>query len=142
MRGVYAVYTNPRGSGVPGAPGLRLIEQFALLMVILFISLELSPRVCLHQRLAVPAAVFGQGITLMDGELGGGRASGEEGAGLSWARPLTLGGKETCVPAIGSFGLRRGGGWRCLFPGGSYLSSLKADSKLEVVSLGCAHINK
>lgn len=53
--------------------GLWLIEQFALLMVILFISLELFPRVCLHQRLAVPAAVFGQGITLMDGELGGGK---------------------------------------------------------------------
>lgn len=51
--------------------GLWLIERFALLMVILFISLELSPRVCLHQRLAGSAAVFGQGITLMDGELGG-----------------------------------------------------------------------
>lgn len=51
--------------------GLWLIERFALLMVILFISLELSPRVCLHQRLVGPAAVFGQGITLMDGELRG-----------------------------------------------------------------------
>lgn len=51
--------------------GLWLIERFALLMVILFISLELSPRVCLHQCLAGSAAVFGQGITLMDGELGG-----------------------------------------------------------------------
>lgn len=65
--------------------GLQLIEQFALLMVILFISLELSPRVCLHQRLAVLAAVFGQGITLMDGELGGGKeARLETGSGL-WA---------------------------------------------------------
>ena len=74
-------------------------------------------------------------------------ASWEEGAGLSWARPLTLGGKETCLPAIGSLGLRRGGGWRCLRGGGegggrgggSYFSSLKADSKFEVVPLGCAH---
>lgn len=76
-----------------------------------------------------------------------GWASWEEGAGLSWARPLTLGGKETCLPAIGSLGLRRGGGWRCLRGGGeeggrgggSYFSSLKADSKFEVVPLGCAH---
>lgn len=70
--------------------GLRLIEQFALLMVILFISLELSPWVCLHQRLAVPAAVFGQGITLMDGELGGGKEARLE-TGL-WA--VTRGGPE------------------------------------------------
>lgn len=49
-----------------------------------------------------------------------GWALGEEGAGLSWAQPLTSGGKETCLPAIGSFGLRWRGGWRCLLPGGPY----------------------
>lgn len=86
----------------------------------------------------------GEGGAAENGALGreAGWASREEGAGLSWARPLTLGGKETCLPAIGSFSLRWGGGWRCLFPGGSYLSSLKADSKLEVFPLGCAHVNK
>jgi hypothetical protein len=94
--------------------GLWLIERFALLMVILFISLELSPRVCLHQRLVGPAAVFGQGITLMDGELRGVEQAlletGLRDAGWAWsggaevsrAWPLTFQGKETCLPEIGS----------------------------------------
>lgn len=69
--------------------GLWLIERFSLLMVILFISLELSPRVCLHQRLVGQAAVFGQGITLMDGELGRVEQAlletGLQDAGWAWA---------------------------------------------------------
>lgn len=100
--------------------GLWLIERFALLMVILFISLELSPRVCLHQSLVGPAAVFGQGITLMDGELRGVEQALLEtelgDAGWAWVRraevsrawPLTFQGKETCLPEIGnSLGARR-----------------------------------
>lgn len=35
-------------------------------------------------------------------------------------------------------------GWRLEvpLPGGPYASPFKADSKLEVVPLGCAHVNK
>lgn len=109
--------------------GLQLIEQFALLMVILFISLEWSPGLFTPTS-GRPAAVFGQRITLMDGGQGGGKearletgapgrrsgwASWEEGAGLSWARPLTLGRKRNVSAAIGSLGLRR---WRLEVPAG------------------------
>lgn len=59
------------------------------------------------------------------------------GIGLSWARPLTLGGKETCLPARSqaSGGVEAGGACgggkrgRGEAPG----LSLKADSKFEVV---------
>lgn len=79
---------------------LRLIEQVALLMVILFISLELSPRVCLHQRLAVPATVFGQGITLMDGELGGGKEARLETGLRAATRGGPRGKREQASPGL------------------------------------------
>lgn len=156
MRGVHAVYTN-RARLESGVLSLRLIEQVALLMVILFISLEFVPPGLFTPTSGCPGhsvwtgdytngwrAGRGEGGAAGNGAPGrhAGWASREEGAGLSWAQPLTLGGKETCLPAIGSFGLRWSGGWRCLLPRGPYPSSLKADSELEVVLLGCSHINK
>lgn len=125
--------------------GLWLIERFALLMVILFISLELSPWVCLHQRLAGSAAVFGQGITLMDGELGG-----EEQALLEtelrdarwtwaeWGGGRTLQGLAFDLAGEGNLSAcdsRQRGGWRLLLPG-PYPWAPKAYSKLQVAPLG------
>lgn len=120
---------------------LRLIEQFALLMVILFISLELSLWVCLHQRLAVRAAVFGQGITLMDGELGGEKEVRLETgllhstAGWAWGkgtRPLP--GSTSDLRREGNVSVRdrkRGWWWKLEMaaPRGSHPSSRKADTK-------------
>lgn len=103
MRVVHAVYTNSGARLGSRVLGLRLIEQFTLLMVILFISLELSPWVCLHQRLAVPAAVFGQGITLMDGELrvGEGGSAGNGAPGRPAAQRGGLGGeREQASPGL------------------------------------------
>ena len=100
MSVVHAVYTNSGARLDSRVLGLRLIEQFTLLMVILFISLELSPWVCLHQRLAVPAAVFGQGITLMDGGLGVGEG-GSAGNGAPAAKRGGPGGKrEQASPGL------------------------------------------
>lgn len=125
--------------------GLWLIERFALLMVILFISLELSPRVCLHQRLAGLAAVFGQGITLMDGELGGEEQALLEtelrDAGWTWAEwggGRNLQGLAFDLAGEGNLSAsdrRRRGGWRLLLPG-PYPCAPKADSKLQVAPLG------
>lgn len=98
--------------------GLQLIEQFALLMVILFISLELSPWVCLHQRLAVRAAVFGQGITLMDGARGGGGLRAAERGGPGGSGEPAASGSTSDLGREGNVSARdrrpwppAGGGW-------------------------------
>lgn len=123
--------------------GLWLIERFALLMVILFISLELSPRVCLHQRLVGRAAVFGQGITLMDGELGGVEQALLEselrGRGVGLSRgSRTLPGLASDLPGEGNLSAcdrKQREGWRLLLPG-PYPWAPKIDSKLQVAPLG------
>lgn len=132
MRGVRAVYTNPGEPGVQGArpPAHRTI--FAINGYFIYIVRIVPPGLFTPTSGRPGRSVWtkdytngwragrGEGDAAGNGAPGrrSGWASWEEGAGLSWARPLTLGGKETCLPAIGSLGLRRGGGWRCLRGGG------------------------
>lgn len=100
MRGVHAVYTNPSETGVPGArpPARRTI--CAINGYFIYI-VRIVPRVCLHQRLSVPAAVFGQRITLMDGELGGGKkARLETGLRAAAARGGPRGKREQAPPGL------------------------------------------
>lgn len=100
MRGVHAVYTNPSESLESRLLGLLLIERFALLMVILFISLELSPGSVYTNVWPSGAAVFGQRITLMQGELGGGEggAVGNWAPGAAWGGPP--GKREQASPGL------------------------------------------
>lgn len=93
------VHKSQREPGVPAArpPVHRTI--CAINGYFIYI-VRIVPRVCLHQRLAVRAAVFGQRITLMQGELGGGEggAVGNWAPGAAWGGPP--GKREQASPGL------------------------------------------
>lgn len=120
MRGVHAVYTNPSETGVPGVPPPAHRTIFAINGYFIYIVRIVPPGLFTPTSGRPGRSVWtadytngwraGRGVRRRGWKGAPGRRAGwasrEEAPGLSGARPLTLGGKETCLLAIGSFGLR------------------------------------